>query len=78
MPLQSLDPTVVKPYIAAAWQKHLNTTEDPANGQWYTTGSSNDNIGLYGGLSDTPPNELTFDQSSLTSTPSQIAPPAPM
>jgi hypothetical protein len=70
--LQSLNPQVVGPYLASAWKRQLNTTEDPANGRWYTNGANNDNIGLYGGLSDKLPTGLQFDQSNLTYLPKQI------
>jgi Clostridium epsilon toxin ETX/Bacillus mosquitocidal toxin MTX2 len=72
MALQYLDVQTVGPYLANAWKHQLNTGEDPANGRWYTTGANNDGIGLYGGLTDTLPTGLVFDQSHLTYLPTQI------
>lgn len=60
MSLQYLDISTVSPYLAKAWEKYLNTDKDPANGRWYTNGPDNDNMGLYGGLSDAYP-QLSFD-----------------
>ena len=69
---QVLDTQTLGPLLIAAWQKTLNTTEDPTNdNQWLTNGPNNDKIGLYGGLSDGQP-ELTFDETAMTYQPKQI------
>lgn len=72
MALQFLNVQTVSPYLAGAWKRQLNTGEDPANGRWYTNGANNDGIGLYGGLTDTLPTGLVFDQSKLVYLPKQI------
>ena len=51
MTLQYLNTGALQSYLVSAWRNQLNTSEDPANGQWSAlTGANNDNIGLYGGL----------------------------
>jgi hypothetical protein len=72
MTLNSLDIGSIGPYIGAAWQKQLSTSEDPANGQWYFNGANGDGIGLYGGLSDAVPAGLVFNENSMTYVPTQI------
>jgi hypothetical protein len=72
MALNSLDIGTVGPFIGAAWKKQLNTGEDPANGRWYVNGANGDAIGLYGGLSDSVPTGLVFDEGAMTYIPGQI------
>lgn len=62
----------LKSALTGAWQKDLNTSKDPANGKWYTKGANGDNVGLYGGLTDSSPTGLTLDQSKLVYTPKQL------
>jgi Clostridium epsilon toxin ETX/Bacillus mosquitocidal toxin MTX2 len=72
MALNSLDLSIVGPFIGSAWQRQLNTSEDPANGRWYFDGANHDGIGLYGGLSDAVPTGLVFNDNSMTYVPHQI------
>src|SRR5215213_2323702 len=72
MPLNSLDVSKVSAHVADAWKKRLKTSADPANGRWYTKGATGSNIGLYGGLNDTLPNGLDFDQNALTYLPKTL------
>jgi len=72
MALQFFDKRLVGQYIVDAWQQHLNTEMDPADGQWFTNGPGN-NGGLYGKLTDTLASELIFDESRLVFTPNQVA-----
>lgn len=63
MSLTFLDKATISSYLQKMWQKDLNTTEDPANGQWYENGANNDNIGLYGGLTDNAATQLQFNEA---------------
>jgi len=72
MALQFFDKRLVGQYIVDAWQQHLNTEMDPADGQWFTNGPGN-NGGLYGKLTDTLASELIFDESRRVFTPNQVA-----
>ncbi len=72
MSLQYLNAQTIGTYLSCAWQNDLNTTEDPANGQWYTTGANGDQIGLYGGLTDSVPQQLTLDTSASVYSPQEI------
>lgn len=60
---------VAQTLISAAWQYHLGTTLDPADGRWFLRGPGNNDVGLYGGLEDTLDGELKFDTTkpNLTS-----------
>ena len=69
MTLQYLDTGILQGYLVSAWEKQLNTSDDPANGQWYTNGPNKDNIGLYGGLTDTQQGDLQFVLEEQSSTP---------
>jgi hypothetical protein len=68
MSLNYLDTSKIQQYLTTMWQKNLSTSEDPANGQWYTNGANGDGIGLYGGLSDSIESQVQFDESSKSST----------
>ena len=71
MALTILDPDVFgKQYLSEAWQDFLNTDEDPANGEWYTNSPTNDNMGLYGGLTDQNLG-YSFDTTNETYVPTQ-------
>jgi hypothetical protein len=72
MSLQFLDKRLIGAYIIDAWQNHLSTEMDPADGQWFTNGPDN-NGGLYGKLTDKLASELVFDESKKNFTPHQIA-----
>src|SRR5262245_49351432 len=56
------------PSSPTAWQQYLNTGEDPANGQWYTSGPNGGVGGLYGALTDTAASTLNL-QSGQQSVP---------
>lgn len=71
MALQFLDKRLVGAYIIDAWQNHLNTEVDPADGQWFTNDPNNGG-GLYGKLTDRLATELIFDESAKIFTPHQI------
>jgi Ca2+-binding RTX toxin-like protein len=71
MALTILDPDVFgKEYLSEAWQAYLDTDRDPANGEWYTNSPTNDNMGLYGGLTDQNLG-YSFDTSNETYVPTQ-------
>jgi hypothetical protein len=72
MALQFLDRRLVGAYIVDAWQNHLNTEQDPADGQWFTNGPGN-NGGLYGRLTDTLASELVFDSTKQMFSVHQLA-----
>jgi hypothetical protein len=72
MSLQYLDKRIIGAIIVDAWQKHLNTEKDPADGQWFTNGPNN-NGGLYGQLTDKLASELVFLQNENVFTPHKIA-----
>jgi len=59
MTLQFIDKLTFASVIADAWQNHLNTAMDPANGQWYAHGPNN-NGGLFGQLTDRIDTKLEF------------------
>jgi len=67
-----MDKKIVGAMVIDAWQNHLNTEMDPADGQWFTNGPGN-NGGLYGQLTDVLASELVFDQSQKVFTPHQLA-----
>lgn len=68
MALQYLDPQVIGNLLSCTWQQDLGTSEDPANGQWYTDGANGDAIGLYGGLTDALPGQVQLDASAAVVT----------
>lgn len=72
MSLQYLDGPTIGTYLSCAWQNDLGTTEDPANGQWYTTGANGDQIGLYGGLTDSAPQQLQLNTGAAVYNPQEI------
>ncbi len=72
MSLTYLDPTTIGNALSCAWKKHLGTSQDPANGKWYTKGANGDDIGLYGGLTDVAPTSITLDTDAATYSTSQI------
>lgn len=72
MAINILSVPVIQQALQAMWKKNLGTSEDPANGRWFTNGANGDSIGLYGGLTDTAPTQLTFNQGSQQYLPSQI------
>jgi hypothetical protein len=72
MPIQFIDLRLFSGYVVDAWQNHLNTEMDPANGQWYTNGPGN-NGGLYGLLTDQLASQLVFDTTKQVFTPHQVA-----
>lgn len=72
MSLKYLNGETLGNALACAWQHNLGTTEDPANGQWYTNGPNNDGIGLYGGLTDSIPQQLQLDTQAAVYSPQQI------
>ena len=72
MALQFLDKQLIGSYLIAMWKRDLNTGEDASNGQWYENGANNDNIGLYGGLSDNAATTLNFDESQKSYLPEAI------
>jgi len=43
------------------WRTYLGTSQDPANGRWYTSGADGSSAGLYGALSDYLDQQPTFD-----------------
>jgi hypothetical protein len=55
---------VGKQYISQYWKDVLGTGDDPANGRWFTNGPNNDNIGLYGGLTNGLPKQPDFDTAN--------------
>jgi hypothetical protein len=57
-------------YLVQAWQEYLNTSKDPANGEWWTNSPTNDNMGLYGGLDDEQ-QPTNFDTDNQTYIPIQ-------
>ena len=62
-----LNVDTLKPLLKSAWQQTLSTKDDPTNNNfWVTNGPNHDNIGLYGGLTDSPPLMLTFDAAAAT------------
>lgn len=61
MALTILDVDAMKTLLTEMWKKNLNTSEDPANGQWYTNGPNGDHVGLYGGLTDSVNGAVRFD-----------------
>lgn len=63
MSLKFLDKATIGSYLQAMWKKDLNTGEDPANGRWFETGANNDDIGLYGGLTDNAATTLQFNEA---------------
>lgn len=65
MPLQYTDRRIIGVAIADAWQNHLQTEMDPADGRWFANGPGN-NGGLYGSLVDTLATELVFDENRPT------------
>ena len=72
MAINILSVPVLQQALQKVWQKNLGTSEDPANGKWFTNGANNDSIGLYGGLTDTVPTQLTFNKGAQQYLPSQI------
>jgi len=72
MSLQYMDKKIVAAMLIDAWQNHLGTEMDPADGQWFTNGPGN-NGGLYGQLTDALATELVFDESQKVFTPHQLA-----
>ncbi len=72
MAINLLSVPVLQKALQTVWQKNLGTSEDPANGRWFTDGANNDAIGLYGGLTDTAPTQLTFNQAAQQYLPTQI------
>src|SRR4029077_7561014 len=69
MSLQYLSTSQIQNLLTCAWQNDLGTTQDPANGKWYTNGPNNDGIGLYGGFTDAVPSSIDFDLSAAVYTP---------
>jgi hypothetical protein len=63
----------MRPIISQAWQKSLNTNQDPANKKWYENGANGDNIGLYGGLTDRLDPTVWFDQDHKQFTRDDVA-----
>lgn len=72
MSLQYLDPQTIGSLLSCTWQQDLGTSEDPANGQWYTDGANCDGIGLYGGLSDSLPTQVQLDAAAAVVKSQQI------
>ena len=72
MSIQILNVNELQSALQKMWQQDLVTSEDPANGQWYTSGANGDSIGLYGELTDTAPSQLTFNTAAQVFLPSQI------
>lgn len=72
MSLTILDPNAMQALLTRMWQKQLGTDEDPANGRWYTNGANDDNVGLYGGLTDTMDGNATLDEASKHYAPTQV------
>jgi hypothetical protein len=68
MSLQYLNTTAIGDALSCAWQQYLGTSEDPANGQWYTDGANGDAVGLYGGLTDFGANTITLDHGAAART----------
>lgn len=62
-----IDTDALRGSLTAMWKKQLNTTRDPANGQWLTKGADGDSpAGLYGAMSLTPDQSIAIDQSKRT------------
>lgn len=68
MSLTYLDAKTIGDALSCAWKKQLDTSQDPANGKWYTKGANGDDIGLYGGLTDSIPSSATLDNDAATVT----------
>jgi hypothetical protein len=66
MALTYLDPKTIGDALSCAWKKQLGTSQDPANGKWYTKGANGDDIGLYGGLTDAVPTSVVLDTAKAT------------
>jgi len=67
MSLQSIDKRSFGAIVIDAWQQHLGTEMDPADGQWFSNGPDN-NGGLYGHVTDKVRDELVFDSSQHDAT----------
>jgi len=61
MALRYFEVNVLGSYIVDAWQNHLQTESDPANGKWFRNGPNN-GPGLFGGLVDDLASDLVFSQ----------------
>ncbi|MBO0932286.1 ETX/MTX2 family pore-forming toxin [Fibrella aquatilis] len=72
MSLKFLDKHIVGAIIVDAFQQELNTEKDPADGQWFTNGPSN-NGGLYGNLADALASALVFLPNEVVLTPRKLA-----
>lgn len=62
MKLQFIDNKYISAILVDAWQNHLSTEMDPANGQWFKNGPNN-NGGLFGNLKDSVATKLVFDHN---------------
>jgi hypothetical protein len=73
MALTFLDPNTIGAALSCAWRTQLDTSESPSNdGKWDTKGANGDDIGLYGGLTDSVPTALTFDMNAAQVTTSEV------
>ena len=72
MALKFLDKRIIGAIIVDTFQQQLNTEMDPANGQWFTNGPSN-NGGLYGNLVDSLASALVFLPNEVVLTPHKLA-----
>jgi len=69
--LNYLDPNTMKQTLTTMWKKTLNTTLDPADGQYYTYGP-NGGVGLYGNLTDTVDTSVYYNNSGISFTRTQF------
>jgi len=66
MSLTSLDKKKIRTYLTEAWKKHLDTSQDPAHGEWWENDPNGHHKGLYGDLTDELSTELVFDVNQRT------------
>jgi len=61
--LSYLDKSQMQAILTKTWQRELNTDQDPANHKWYENGANGDQVGLYGGLTDSIDPNVYVDDS---------------
>jgi len=69
--LNFLDENMMKATLTAMWKKQMNTTQDPADGKYYTY-SPNGGSGLYGNLTDRVDTTVYYNSSGISYTRTQF------
>jgi hypothetical protein len=71
MAISILHKHTLQKILTKMWQAFARTHQDPANGQWYTT-DPHDTGGLYGALSDSIPEQISFNSDHAVYRPASV------